>query len=84
MGPPVNQQIACPHRPALRDPDFLTQHPTPESFVVQALVSKINLNAFPTGNRNRLTLLDAEFSSSGLALRLVNATCLLGCYTQGI
>ncbi|KAJ1140862.1 hypothetical protein NDU88_007200 [Pleurodeles waltl] len=83
-GASVNRTIARRHRPVPNDSKFLFQHPTPESLVIQASSSS---GAFPS------TPLDREskrldqfgkkmFSSSSLALRSVNTTCLLDCYTH--
>ena len=45
---PGNRQIASRHCPALGDTYFLTQHPSSENVVVQALASKFNLNELPS------------------------------------
>ena len=50
----VNGQISRRQCPTPRDPDFLTQHPTPESLVVLASVSKINRNALPCAPPDRV------------------------------
>ncbi|KAJ1198716.1 hypothetical protein NDU88_002555 [Pleurodeles waltl] len=81
---PVNRTIGRRDRPAPSDPSFLTQHPTPESLVVQASTSR---GAFPSAppdrESKRLDQLGKKmFSSSSLALRSVNTSCLLGRYSH--
>lgn len=83
--PSVNRQVATHPMPAPGDPAFFTQHPKPESLVVQVSISRVQPNSFPMtppDSRNDLIFGKCVFSSVSLTLRSVNARSLLGRYTH--
>ena len=76
------------YRTTLGDPSFLTAHPTPESLVIQASCSSKGLS-FPTTPADRESkkqdqLAKKVFSSGSMALKSVNAICLMGWYVHAI
>ena len=84
---PVHRTIARRHRPAPRDRALVTQHPTPESLVVQASTSRVNPGAFPTTPPDRESKRLHTFgkrilTSANFARWSVNTTCLLGRYNH--
>ena len=84
---PLHRAISCRHCPAPCDPVFLTQHPTPESLVIQASTSCVNLGAFPSTPPNKEckrldTFGKRIFSSTSFLLRSLNIAWLLGRYTH--
>ncbi|KAJ1209616.1 hypothetical protein NDU88_004990 [Pleurodeles waltl] len=88
--PAVNRAVARRHRGAPEDPGFLSPHPTPESLVVQASCStKSAPSSFPVAPSDRKSKRMEQsskkiFSSCSMALKAVNATCVLGRYVHAL
>ncbi|KAJ1217530.1 hypothetical protein NDU88_005124 [Pleurodeles waltl] len=86
----VNRFVARRYRAAPTDPGFLSRHPTPESLVVQASCSTRSApGSFPSVPADRDSKkMDMQskkvFSSCSMALKSINATCILGRYIYAL
>ena len=77
------------YKPALADPLFLS-HPSPESLVVQASCSsKLVPGSYPSTPPDRESKKMEQtskkiFSSCSMALKSINASCLMGRYVHAL
>ena len=88
--PAVSQAIARRYKPAPDDPTYLTAHLTPESLVFQASCSsRLGQGSFPTTPSDRESKKQEQtakkiFSSGSMALKSINASCLMGRYIHAL
>ena len=86
--PAVNRALAKRSCPAPGDPAFLSAHPTPESLVIQASCSAkgVSFPSTPADRDSKKLEQQAKklFSSGSMALKSVNASCLLGRYIHAL
>ncbi|KAJ1126443.1 hypothetical protein NDU88_004850 [Pleurodeles waltl] len=86
----VSRTVARRYKVASGDSQFLSQHPTPESLVVQASCSAQSApGSFPAtpSDRESKRMEQAAkkgFSSCSMAFKSVNATCVLGRYVHAL